>query len=72
MHMAKKYTMRIWKELEIDNLPSDILAGGYVVEYLSKIRNKTWDTIENYAELGECISKHYKIRYRKSESNGGI
>ncbi len=64
--------MRIWKELEIDNLPSDILAGGYVFENLSKIRNKTWDTIENYAELGECISKHYKIRYRKSESIGGI
>ena len=58
-----------WKELEIDNLPPDILTGDYKVQFLNN--NKDWInyTINGIYEIIEELETGVAdgIRYRKSE-----
>ena len=61
--------MNEWKELEIDNLPSDILTGDYEWEYDSL--DIGWILLENAKSIEVLVDrlKHSldKYRYRKPE-----
>lgn len=57
-----------WKELEVDNLPADILTGGYEFEYLDNLNE--W-TESGYTDASIVITRIYKrtdkYHYRKPE-----
>ncbi len=53
-----------WKELQIDNLPPDILTGDYEFEYTGNLIK--WKESGVYTVLRACQSGH-TFRYRKPE-----
>ena len=60
--------MKEWKELEIDNLPPDILTGDY--EFLYKLDHLDWDKsdVGRLTMLNNLMNPYgLKYRYRKPE-----
>ena len=57
--------MNEWKELKIDNLPSDILTGDYEFLQNEMALLKTKSRIERIEMIG-TILKGYKYKYRKT------
>jgi len=59
-----------WKELQVGNLPPDILTGDYVFEY--KLDHLEWDVsdVGRLTILNNLVHPEYhlKYRYRKPES----
>ena len=62
--------MNKWKNLQIDNLPPDILTGDYEFEH-RKNKDAYWESsiyTENRLEIFECMIKYgEQYRYRKPE-----
>ncbi len=54
--------MNEWKELQVDNLPPDILTGDYEFEYTGNLIK--WKESGVYTVLRACQSGH-TFRYRK-------
>ena len=71
----KKENNMEWKELEIDNLPPDILTGNYEFQMWSRDAKcdlpNTYYDYKNYSSVVNILEKlnmgYYSFRYRKPE-----
>jgi len=71
----KKENNMEWKELEIDNLPPDILTGNYEFQMRSRVAKcdlpNTYYDYKNYSSVVDILEKlnmgYYSFRYRKPE-----
>ena len=63
--------MNEWKELKIDNLPSDILTGDYELEYMSTVQSGWGKSLQypkgRYEDIIHNLIHGDRYRYRKPE-----
>ncbi len=60
--------MNAWKELKKDNLPADILTGGYEFQFWNRSTDM-WcnDQYADVIEVLDMLKENVKYRYRKKE-----